>query len=92
MTRHVLVAALLLTLAIVGCAQKPTQPSSEEPRSQAEGSQDLHGLYRIRKADSETHVEYHKVTVPKGKEVVLADLKGPGKVTYWYVTDNTAGK
>jgi hypothetical protein len=27
--------------------------------------------------------------VPKGKETVLADLKGPGKVTYFYITDDT---
>jgi hypothetical protein len=42
--------------------------------------------YRIRDAVSQSHVEYHQMTVPKGKEVVLADLKGPGKVTYFYVT------
>ncbi|MES2661068.1 MAG: glycoside hydrolase family 172 protein [Verrucomicrobiota bacterium] len=27
-----------------------------------------------------------------GKELVIADLKGPGKVTYFYITDDTVGK
>ena len=49
-------------------------------------AQPLDDLYRVRDAVSQSYVEYHKVTVPKGKEVVLADLKGPGKVTYFYVT------
>lgn len=49
-------------------------------------AQQLGNLYRVRDAVSQSYVEYHKVTVPKGKEVVLADLKGPAKVTYFYVT------
>ncbi len=49
-------------------------------------AQQLDDLYRVRDAVSQSYVEYHQVTVPKGKEVVLADLKGPGKVTYFYVT------
>lgn len=44
-------------------------------------------LYRITPAVSRTQVEYHQLTVPQGKEVVLADLQGPGKVTYFYLTD-----
>ena len=55
-------------------------------------AQDVQGLYRITGSVSGSHVEYHQVVLPKGKEVVLADLKGPGKVTYWYITDNTGGK
>ena len=54
--------------------------------------QDLHNLYRIEDAVSDAHVEYHEVRIPAGKEVVLGDLKGPGKVTYWYITDDTGGK
>ena len=38
------------------------------------------------------HMEYHEVKLPTGKEVVLGDLKGPGKVTYWYITDDSNGK
>ena len=30
--------------------------------------------------------------VPKGGEVTLADLKGPGKITYWYTTDDKNGQ
>ncbi len=52
----------------------------------AAAAQQLDDLYRLRDAASQSYVEYHRVTVPKGKEVVLADLKGPGKVTYFYVT------
>jgi hypothetical protein len=54
--------------------------------------QDLHDLYRIRDGVSDTHMEYHEVKLPPGKEVVLGDLKGPGKVTYWYITDSSGGK
>ena len=39
-----------------------------------------------------SHIEYHRVAIPRGKEVVLANLTGPGKVTYWYFTDDTNGK
>ena len=46
-------------------------------------------LYRITDGVSRDHMEYHQLEVDKGKEVVLADLKGPGKVTYFYITDET---
>ncbi len=39
---------------------------------------------------SDSHVEYHKFDIPKGTEVQLADLKGPGKVTYFYITDDNS--
>jgi len=55
-------------------------------------AQGLDDLYKIRDGVSGTHVEYHQVKIPRGKEVVLADLTGPGKVTYWYFTDDTNGK
>jgi hypothetical protein len=54
--------------------------------------QGLHDLYRIRDGVSETHMEYHEVKLPAGKETVLGDLKGPGKITYWYITDDSNGK
>ncbi len=56
------------------------------PLSQAQAVQDF---YRITDAVSRNHMEYHPLAVPKGKETVLADLKGPGKVTYFYITDAT---
>ena len=43
-------------------------------------------LYRIHDGVSRSHVEYHSTAIPKGKEIVLADLKGPGKITYFYIT------
>jgi hypothetical protein len=46
-------------------------------------------LYRITDGVSLNHMEYHQLQVGKGQEVVLADLKGPGKVTYFYITDDT---
>ena len=49
-------------------------------------AQELKDLYRIGDGVSQSHVEYHEVTVPKGKEVTLADLKGPGKVVSFYIT------
>ena len=62
-----------------------------QPPSRASG-QGLHGLYRLQDSVSETHMEYHEVKLPAGKEVVLGDLKGPGKITYWYITDGSHGK
>jgi hypothetical protein len=52
-------------------------------------AQPVQDLFRITDGVSRTHMEYHQLTVPKGKEAVLADLKGPGKVTYFYITDDT---
>jgi hypothetical protein len=49
-------------------------------------AQDMKDLYRITDSVSQTYVEYHGINIPKGKDVVLADLKGPGKVTYFYIT------
>jgi hypothetical protein len=54
-------------------------------------AQNLVDLYRISKTVSGSHVEYHRLDIPKGGEFTLADLKGPGKVTYFYITDNSAG-
>ncbi len=55
-------------------------------------AQDLRELYRIQDGVSDTHVEYHEVKLPAGKDVVLGDLKGPGKITSWYITDDSNGK
>ncbi|MBA2526992.1 MAG: DUF2961 domain-containing protein, partial [Pyrinomonadaceae bacterium] len=48
-------------------------------------------LYRITEGVSDSHVEYHLTNIPKGKEVVLANLQGPGVVTYFYFTDEDKG-
>jgi hypothetical protein len=45
-------------------------------------------LYRITESVSQTHVKYHTMIIPQGKEAELADLNGPGKVAYLYITDN----
>jgi hypothetical protein len=92
MTRSVWVSVLLLTLVTSVSGLQDSSPRAEERHFQADGGLDLPSLHRLRDVDCETHVEYHKVTVPKGNEVTLADLKGPGKVTYWYITDDTGGK
>jgi hypothetical protein len=42
-------------------------------------AQDVQDLYRITGSVSSSHVEYHPIVIPKGNEVVLADLRGPGK-------------
>ena len=46
-------------------------------------------LFRITTGTFATHVEYHKIDLAPGKEVVLADITGPGKVVYFYVTDDS---
>jgi hypothetical protein len=40
-------------------------------------------LFRITESVSRCQLEYHQLEVAKGKETVLADLSGPGKVTYY---------
>jgi len=55
-------------------------------------AQTLQDLYRLTDAVSRPHVEYRRMEIPKGHETVLADLQGPGKIAYWYITDDTGGK
>jgi hypothetical protein len=52
-------------------------------------AQPVQDFYRITDSVSRNRMEYHRLDVPKGKATVLADLKGPGKVTYFYITDAT---
>jgi hypothetical protein len=49
-------------------------------------------MYRITDGVTDSQMNFHQVAVPKGREHVLADLKGPGKVTYFYITDDTVGR
>lgn len=48
----------------------------------------VHDIFRITDGTSDSHVEYHRFDIPRGKEVELANLQGPGKVTYFYITDD----
>jgi hypothetical protein len=54
--------------------------------------QDLADLYKIRERVSQSHVEYHSTVIAAGKEIVLGDFSGPGKITYFYITDDTKGR
>ena len=51
----------------------------------------LQDLFRVTGGSFANHVEYHNVNLPPGKEVVLADIGGPGKITYFYYTDDSNG-
>jgi len=55
------------------------------PRAQAQ----VNDIFRITNGTFATHVEYHTIDLPPGKEFVLADLSGPGKITYFYYTDDS---
>jgi hypothetical protein len=50
------------------------------------------GLFRITEGSFANHVEYHRIDLPPGKETVLADIAGPGKITYFYYTDDSFGQ
>jgi hypothetical protein len=52
-------------------------------------AQSVPDLFRITGGVSRNHMEYHQMQVLKGGEQVLADVKGSGKVTYFYITDDT---
>jgi Protein of unknown function (DUF2961) len=49
-------------------------------------------LFRITDGVTRNQMNFHQVSVPIGGEHVLADLTGPGKVTYFYITDDSTGK
>ena len=48
----------------------------------------VNDIFRISNGAFGSHVEYHGIDLPPGKEFVLADLAGPGKITYFYYTDD----
>jgi hypothetical protein len=52
-------------------------------------AQDLTGLYRVTPGVSDARVEFHAYEIQPGQEKVLAELDGPAKVTYFYITDNS---
>jgi len=72
---HHPMARVAVIVWIGATSPSPAQPSPD--------------LYRITDSVSRNRMEYHQLQVGKGQEVVLADLKGPGKVTYFYITDDT---
>ncbi len=49
-------------------------------------------LFKITGGVSATQTNFHQITVPKDGETLLAELKGAGKVTYFYITDDTVGR
>ena len=51
----------------------------------------LDGLFRITDGSFANHVEYHPVKLAPGKEFVMADFAGPGRITYFYYTDDGNG-
>jgi hypothetical protein len=51
----------------------------------------VQNLFRITDGAFATHVEYHQIKLPPGEEIVLADVAGPGKITYFYYTDDSHG-
>ena len=62
------------------------------PTALPAAAQSTSDLYRITDGVTNTRTGFHQLQVPKGGEHVLADLKGPGKVTYFYITDDSLGK
>lgn len=54
--------------------------------------QGVSDLYQITAGVSDTALQYRPFVIAPGKEAVLADLQGPGKVTYFYFTDDSGGK
>ncbi len=49
----------------------------------------VNDIFRITHGSFASHVEYHQIDLPPGKEYVLADIAGPGKITYFYFTDSS---
>lgn len=52
-------------------------------------AQNVQELYRLSPGQFANHMEYHDINLDPGKEIELANLAGPGMVTYLYITDST---
>jgi len=74
--------AFILIMAVAGLLVSPPGSTIAQP---------VADLYRITDGVTRSQMNFHQVVVPKGQEHVLADFKGPGKVTYFYITDDTRG-
>ena len=68
-------------LLVVACALAMTWATPAQAQ--------LQDLFRITGGSFANHEEYHKVDLPPGKELVLANIVGPGKITYFYYTDDS---
>jgi hypothetical protein len=68
---------LLAAIALFACCVS---------RAAAQNAQDL---YRLSPGQFANHMEYHDINLDPGKETELANLAGPGIVTYFYITDNS---
>lgn len=55
-------------------------------------AQGLRDLCRISDAVFDNHMDYHTISLRPSGEFMLADLKGPGMVTYFYITDSSGGE
>lgn len=51
----------------------------------------VNDIFRITSGAFTNHLEYHQIDLAPGKEFVLADFAGPGKITYFYITDDSWG-
>ena len=49
-------------------------------------AQSLSDVYQITGGVSDARVEFHDYSIKPGEEIILADLDGPGKITYFYIT------
>jgi hypothetical protein len=70
-------------LLVVACALAVIIPAP------AQGQ--LQDMFRITGGSFGNHLEYHTIDLPPGKEKLLADIVGPGKITYFYYTDDSNG-
>ena len=52
-------------------------------------AQSVSDAYQITGGVSDTHVEFHDYSIKPGEEKTLADMDGPGKITYFYITDDS---
>lgn len=52
-------------------------------------SQSVTDAYRITQGVSDAQVEFHSYTIKPGEERALADIDGPGKITFFYITDDS---
>ncbi len=55
-------------------------------------AREISEIYHISNGVFRNHQEYHRIRISAGEEILLADLTGPGKVTYFYITDGTQGR
>lgn len=52
-------------------------------------SQSLSNIYKVTHGVSGAHVEFRTYVIKPGEELALADINGPAKITYCYITDDS---